>query len=101
LFSGLDLVREAPPVGASRRLWASRPDWAAPTRRGPTWAIRRPTVEARANRGDSRRQELPPQAALLAPVEGGGQGHQVGQDDRIATTLGQRQKEQRFLNVRR
>jgi hypothetical protein len=54
-----------------------------------------------ANRDDSRRQELPPQATLLTPVEGGGQGHQVGQDDGIATAYRRRQEEQRFLDVRR
>ena len=50
--------------------------------------------------GDLTRQESPPQPALLAPVDLGGQGHQVGQEDGVAAAWGRRQKEQCFLDVR-
>jgi hypothetical protein len=44
---------------------------------------------------------LAPQPALLTPVEGGGDRLQVGQEDGIAAPLRRRQKQQRFLDVRR
>jgi hypothetical protein len=61
---------------------------------GQTW------VAGRAAQAALVRDQSPPQATLLAPVEGGGDRHQVSQDDGIAATLGQRQKQQRFLKMR-
>ena len=86
-----------PRVGASGRWRVSGPISMARTRRGPAWAIRGPVGRACSG---LRRLALPPQPALLAPVEGGGDGQEVGQDDGIAAAYGRRQKQQRFLNVR-
>ena len=78
--------------GASRSL--------VQTRRGPTSANRGPS-RARSRGTGSGGQELAPPAALLTPVEGGGDRHQVSQEDGIAAPLRRRQKEQRFLDIRR
>ena len=45
-------------------------------------------------------QQFSPQATLFAPVQGGGDRYQVGQDKGIAAAQGGRQKQQRFLDVR-
>jgi hypothetical protein len=42
-------------------------------------------------------QQLPPQAALLALVEGGGDRLQIGQNDGIAAPQRRWHKQQRFL----
>jgi acyl-CoA synthetase (AMP-forming)/AMP-acid ligase II len=44
-------------------------------------------------------QEFSPQASLLMPVEGGGDRHQVSQNNGIAAAQRRRQKQQRFLNI--
>jgi hypothetical protein len=45
---------------------------------------------ARAGGVGSAGKELAPQASLLTPVEGGGDGHEVGQAEGIATSNGRR-----------
>src|SRR4051794_289236 len=86
-------------VRASCRFSASGSTGVARTRRGPTWVIRGLTWPGRAGRGGLRRQELPPQAALLAPVQRRGDRLQVGQEDGVAAALGPRQEEQGLLDV--
>jgi ubiquinone/menaquinone biosynthesis C-methylase UbiE len=55
---------------------------------------------ARAAPAGSRREELTPQPVLLAPVDAADDGHQVGQDDRIAAPHRRRQEQERLLDVR-
>ncbi len=74
--------------------------WSGMGRPDTTWANGGDPLAGRAGHAGSRRQELTPQTALLAPIHHGGDGHQIGQDDRIAAALGRRQKQQRFLEVR-
>ena len=73
------------PLAGADTTWAHRGD------PGPSRARARCTA--------SRGQKLAPPAALLTPVEGGGDRLQIGQEDGIAAPLRRRQKQQRFLDV--
>ena len=73
------------PLGGPAATWANLGD------PGPSLARARCTA--------SRGQKLAPPAALLTPVEGGGDRLQIGQEDGIAAPLRRRQKQQRFLDV--
>jgi hypothetical protein len=79
------LLGEAPLVSGSRLVWG-----AVPTRRPRRdvgqrgRSVGQRAAAGRAAAGALAREQSPPQAALLTPVESGGDGHHIREDDRIA-----------------
>ena len=81
------LLGEAPRVSGSRLVWGT-----VPTRRPGRdvgqrgRSVGQTAAPGRATAGALSREQSPPQAALFTPVQGGGDGHQVGQDNGIAAS---------------